>query len=245
MVGGFSGCKGILLYDTERSENSGVYGTYEDGQIQIITGDRNELLSIQKETERQYKRKDHAQEKLMAALLLGMIGLLIGAFFGIRHGWFGLRVFFALLVFCVMSYLPLLVEGFSLIGLYGDAERQEQFRRYHACEHAAIYLLSKHVPFTRQNLRSAPIYEAECGTVYSGYLLALAAILSILIIRIPAIGLLRAAAILAAALVLLFLNIFNPWNPFKLLQYPAVAQPGDAEYNLVLAMLEKVEDVWR
>ena len=82
---------------------------------------------------------------------------------------------------------------------------------------------------TLQNLLASPIYDAECGTGYAGYFLTLTV----------EIGFLKAMGILLITIVVLFILIFIPWNPYKRLQYPAVAQPGEKEYELGMAVLEK------
>ena len=34
------------------------------------------------------------------------------------------------------------------------------------------------------------------------------------------------------------INIFNPYNPFKLLQKPTIEQPSDKEYLLVIELVK-------
>ena len=89
-----------------------------------------------------------------------------------------------------------------------------------------------------ENLKNASIYEAECGNVYAGMILFLVLELSCLIVNVVNIGLLKAFVILLITVILLFINIFNPYNPFKLLQKPTIEQPSDKEYLLVIELVK-------
>ena len=62
--------------------------------------------------------------------------------------------------------------------------------------------------------------------------------LSCLIVNVVNIGLLKAFVILLITVILLFINIFNPYNPFKLLQKPTIEQPSDKEYLLVIELVK-------
>ena len=95
---------------------------------------------------------------------------------------------------------------------------------------------------TEDVLKTARIYDTECGTAYSGYALLLAVELGLLIAFGS--GILKSAGILLATVVLLFILILIPAiNPFTLLQKPVVAQPTDHEYELGLEIIKKVKEL--
>ena len=54
---------------------------------------------------------------------------------------FGFVNFLAALVFCVLTFFPLMIIVFTRRKLYTEDEMTEQFRRHHGCEHAMLQLL--------------------------------------------------------------------------------------------------------
>ncbi len=91
-------------------------------------------------------------------------------------------------------------------------------------------------------LKERRVYDAECGTAYSGYALFLAIELGILIAIGP--GFLKAIGIVLGTIILLIVLILNPGiNPFTLIQRSVVAQPTEHEYALGVEIMKKVKEL--
>ena len=56
-------------------------------------------------------------------------------------------------------------------------------------------------------------------------------------------GLLKSMGILLGTIVLLLINIFNPYNPYLLLQKPVVSKPDERTYELGLAICERLREM--
>lgn len=234
MYGGNSGCYGMVIYDTKTDR--AVYGYYEEEAIVLKTGSRQEMMDVKNSHESAVEKENRKEHRIMGLLLLTMVLVcVLAAVFGTG------RSLIAALVFCLISYFPLLIIAFANIGMYKDLKCREAFRRFHGCEHTLIHNLSKGREITQERLRKTSIYDSECGTAYSGYVAVIAAELAILILLWP--GLLKSALILVATVVLLLINIFNPMNPFLLLQKPVVSRPADREYQLAIAIAEKLKEL--
>ncbi|MBR4409881.1 MAG: DUF1385 domain-containing protein, partial [Firmicutes bacterium] len=147
------------------------------------------------------------------------------------------------LVFCVLAFFPLMIIVFTRRNLYTEDEMMQQFRRHHGCEHAMLELLSKDKPATLENLKASSIYDAECGSAYAGYFLTLACEIGLFLSTLVDIGFLPSVGILVATVILLLILILLPCNPYKLIQRPVVAQPGDEEYELGLAILQEMQSI--
>ena len=239
MKGGFSGCCGIMLYETAKEGENGVYGYYENGDIVLKTGDHKELRKFKQKQEEPYKCTDKKDDKAVFFLMFIMLAFVAAVFFLCP-----LRYFFGSLVLAAAAYMPILVLWFANMNTYDSEETRQQFRRFHGCEHALLSCFvhgkndSKRV-YELEDLRNASYYDPECGTVYCGYALLLLAVITIMVLNFSSLGLLKFIGILAGSVILLFINLFNPLNPFKLLQKPAVAQPTDYEYELGLAVIKE------
>ena len=233
MVGGFSGCRGILLYDTEKTEYSAVYGYYDEREELIIKqGSLDEMKRLQKETDAAFsKENDSLTTKITVGLFLGMLAAVIAFFI-----FAPLTIAIGIFLFCAIGYFPLLVIIFANLASYKDERSQRDFRRFHGCEHALINIKDRKTVFTKKRLERSSIYHRECGTAYCGYALFLAAVIALLVFNIGTLGILKTFLLILITVVLLFLNIFNPVNPFVLLQRPAIAKPTDREYALGIAV---------
>ena len=153
-----------------------------------------------------------------------------------------LKFGFAVLLFCIVSYIPLLIIIAARGKLYEDLQLHQQFCRNHGCEHAVIQFLTKDSEVTMENLRRTSIYDTECGTAYAGYAVLLALELATLIIAWP--GLLAAALIVVGTIVVLVIMILNvKINPFTLLQHKVVSRPGDREYALGLELIKRMKEL--
>lgn len=239
MKGGFSGCSGIILYDTKdkNEKNIAVYGTYENNEILLREGTLEEMQAIKKQKEEPYKC-DKNTWKVVVIIFLIMLIFLILMFF--KCSFVG---FLGWALVCIASYFPITVILLTISERYKEKEYKQLADRYHGCEHAALKLLSSEKEPTLENLKKKSIYDAECGTAYCGYLLFLIIELVILIGVFDGLGFLKIIGIVAVTIVLLFINIFNPLNPFLLLQYRVVAKPSEKEYLLAIAVINRLKEL--
>lgn len=63
MLGGASGCTGIVIYDTDLTEKNSVFGYYEGDKIVVEVGEMSELLKLKDEKDHEFDRKDKTPEK--------------------------------------------------------------------------------------------------------------------------------------------------------------------------------------
>ena len=238
MIGGFSGCSGIILYDTEKAEYNAVYGHYdENDRIILEKGSLDEMKKRQKEENAPFKNEERGTIKKVLGLFLIMLITVIALFI-----FTPFIIALAALVFCIIGYFPLLVILFANSNPYKEEATRLQFRRFHGCEHALINFCSKHknTEPTIEALKNTPIFHRECGTAYCGYAILIGCVVALLIINIVSLGFLKALGILLLVLFLLFLNLFNPLNPFVLLQKPAIAKPTEKEYRLGIEIAKAI-----
>lgn len=231
MKGGFSNCEGIMIYDTVKDK--AIFGYYYDNIIQIEEGnikDIKDKFSKYKET---YERKDGLEDKIVISIAILYLCIVILSLF-----LFPFLLFLSILVFCLGSYFPFIVIIFANINTYINVEKNKQAKRYHACEHAIIHIIDQD-DVTLEDLKKSSIYDAECGNVYCGYFLFLLIVICYLIINIFTIGLLKSFLIVLGTILLLFINLFNPFNPFLSMQKPTIEQPTDKDYLLALELVKE------
>ena len=159
--------------------------------------------------------------------------------------WGSFRIGLAVTDFSVGAYMPILIVNFARHKSYISEEYLQQFRMNHGCEHAAISMMthSDEKGISMELLKKSPIYDSECGTAYSGYAITIALVLALLILFGGSLGVLKAAGVLLATVVVLLLNIFNPYNPYLLLQRPVVTKPDERTYELGLVICEKIREM--
>ena len=237
MCGGFSGCKGIILYNTEKEGDNAVYGYYEGDELLIEKGSLEDMKALQKESEKGCKKKDKWVVSFVLSYSFLMIAALIFILVTMPFRWFA-----AALIFCIFSYLPGVVLSLLLRMNYTSKELFDQFCRYHGAEHAAVQLMGKKGELTIEKLKKKTIYDSECGTAYSCYFIVIGAVAAALIINIAAVGILKALLILVGVIILLIINMFNPLNPFLLPQLRVVKRPGDREYELVMTIVKALNE---
>lgn len=236
MYGGSSGCYGVVLYNTDIKGDNAAYGYYRGDDICIKTGPVDAMKALQKADDEDVPRAGDTGRSMVVLFFVYLL-LIIAGFIVLP-----LKVAFALLIFCILSYFPLLIIIGAIKGLYCDPDMKNQFRRYHGSEHAAISALTLGKPADMETFRSARIYDTECGTAYSGYALAVALELALLIIFWP--GLLKAAVILVLTIILIIVMILIPRiNPFTLLQHPVVLPPTEREYILIIELMKKLREL--
>lgn len=96
---------------------------------------------------------------------------------------------------------------------------------------------------TMSNLIQSPIYDSECGSVYAGYFFTLACEIGLFLSNFVDIGFFRSVGVILATVIVFLILIFLPWNPYKRLQYPAVAKPGKREYEMGLEILREMQRI--
>lgn len=231
MRGGFSSCEGIMIYDT--SIDRALYAYYDHDDILVLEGTIKEISDIKTKQQLPFKRKDHLQDYIIFSLIVFYLLLCICSFI-----LFPFLVFLSILTFCIGSYFPIIVIVFANVNMYINEEKNRQSKRYHACEHALMNIISKD-NITMDDLKNSSIYESECGTVYCGYFLFLLIVICYLIVNVVSVGIFNALLIVLFVVVALFINLFNPYNPFLFIQKPTLEQPNEKEYLLVLELVKK------
>lgn len=236
MYCGNSGCYGIILYDTDIKGDNAVYGYYSGSEIRLETGTAEAMKAVREGQEKGVS--DVADTvKTMAKVLFLYLAMVILAFVLLP-----LKMAVALLIFCVVSCFPLMIITVARTGMYKDAELREQFRRYHGCEHEALKVLTNNEPAEVDSFCGRRIYDAECGTAYSGYAIVIALEIALMVIFWP--GLLKAAGILLLTGIILLVLILVPRiNPFMLLQRPVVLSPTEKEYLLAIEIIKKLREL--
>ena len=236
MYGGHSGRRGFVIYQKEKDATRAVYGRYVEDRMELQAGLLDEMTALKKANEEPDKVGKDALGWFMAGLMISMILAVVAVF---CKGTFLQGI--ATLTFCITGYFPICVLFWATQKPFKTRELNQQFCRFHGCEHAVATWLTKYddkKEVSLEKLKKMPIYDAECGTAYSGYAITLSVVLALLIGNVMTLGVLRALGILLAVVMLLLINIFNPWNPYKLLQRNVVSQPGEWEYTLGVAMIE-------
>lgn len=238
MYGGQSGCRGFLIYKKKKTFEKAVYGYYEEDEMVILEGSKDEMLEIKSRLDDPYRIK---KDKLKQMMILAFLALLLMVVLTFIAGSFFQGL--AALIFSVGGYMPMMIIYQSRQNRYASEELFQQFRRYHGCEHAVITWLTKYgdkEEINVESLKKMSIYDSECGTAYSGYAFTLALIIAILTANIVTIGVLKALGLVLLTIVILLINIFNPYNPYKLLQRPVVDKPTDREYVLGVEMMKRL-----
>ena len=240
MYGGTSGSQSLLVYNTKLEGDNAVLGCYKGDEIQLLEGSLEKLKIIKDQMEEPFKNEKTFLYKAMLYLLLIDLVAVIGAFV-----WGGFRIGLAMLIFGVGSYMPMLVIIYARQNRHQSEELHRQFAMHHGCEHAAIQMLTNHKgkEISMEKLKKESIYDSECGTAYSGYAVTVFLVLGLLIAFGGGLGLLKSMGILLGTIVLLLINIFNPYNPYLLLQKPVVSKPDERTYELGLAVCERLREM--
>lgn len=240
MYGGFSGSHGLVAYNTKLKGDNAVWGYYEGDHMKLLEGTREELKQAQDAMEKPFETEDGYVFKSMLVLFLIDLAAVISAF-----AWGSFRMGLAVTVFAVGAYMPLLIANFARHKSYISEDYLQQFRMNHGCEHAAISMMTRSdgKEISMEQLKSSPIYDSECGTAYSGYAITITLVLALLIVFGGSLGFLKCIGILLLTVVILLLNIFNPYNPYLLLQRPVVTKPDERTYELGLAICERLREM--
>ena len=230
MLIGHSGSKGILVHDTKADKsNNSVYGYYEDDNINIITGNNEELRLLQINDDKSDEKNSNIIYKLMLSVFIIFLIFIIFAIL-----YLPLTYIIATIFFCLSAYFPILIIIYASTTIYKDKTIRNQFRRFHGAEHALILLLNHEKELTLENIKKEQYFDGECGTAYAQSAIVLELIISYIIINIINLGFIKSIIMIFITIVLLLLNVFNRYNPFFLIQRFVVSKPTDKEYILVL-----------
>lgn len=238
MYGGHSGCYGMIIYNTGIKGDNAVYGYYEGSVMRFAAGTLDEMKEIKKAQESQVPGgKGVGNGKMMVGSFFGLLAAVIAGFI-----FLPLRISAALLVFAVLSYVPLMIVFAANRNCYGDERMVTSFRRFHGCEHAIISAMSRKEECTAEALMSGRFYDPECGTAYSGYALTFALEIALLIAFWP--GLFKSLVVMALTVAVLLIMILVPRiNPFVLIQKPVVLPPTERECALGVEIIKKLKEL--
>lgn len=232
MRGGQSTSVGIVFYDTEKEGDNAVFCSFENGVPKVESGEKTALLEKMKKLDKENSREKHGVLKMLGveilvfAAIIAAVRIFIGGFFPV----------FGTFIFALGAWFPILVLIFAMENMYAEKEDAERFRSFHGAEHMLMTYTSKdkREPDFCGIEKISPLHK-ECGTVYAASGVVLSAVGGILFGLIPQIGFLWFLGGIIITLVLLFANLFNPYNPLMLFQLPAVRKPD--EKTLALAVL--------
>ena len=237
MYGGNSGCFGIVVYNTDIKGNNAVYGYYIEDEMHFETGTREDMREFRDRQEKEQSVKAGKTGKRLVVMFFVYLAFVIAGFVAMP-----LRCAFALMVFCVLSYIPVMIIFEANDRLFKEDSMQEAFCRHHGVEHAVISALTDGKDCTMEVLQNERIYDPECGTAYAGYAVTIAFVLAMLIVFWP--GVLKALLVLLATAAVLLVMILKPAiNPFTLIQHKVVKRPTQREYQLGLEIMKKVKEL--
>ncbi len=230
MLGGESSAVGIVFYDTEKKKENAVFCFYKGSEPFFKIGNKSELFKEMQKLDEPAKSEPTgkifkllASELLVFILIIAAIWIFIGGFFPV----------FGAFLFSVLAYFPVLVLIYAVKSLYPEKENLEQFKRFHGAEHIAVgfYLENKKIP-TLEDFKNSSPYHNECGTVYAASAVIFFAVLGAAFGLITKIGFLWFLGIVLITAILLFLNLFNPFNPLTFFQRYTVQIPSEKEIIL-------------
>lgn len=241
MLIGNSSCSGIIFYDTDVEGKNGVYAYYENDEIQLIGDNYQALSDLKKEKERALEKDQSVYNKPLLYIFLFMVAVVIATAILTT----GILPVIGALLFAAGGYMPILIIYMATQNDYITKEAFRQYRRYHGAEHTVVnYSNGNEHDWRLEEVRKASMYESECGTAYAQMFLLVITIAAVIVANISSIGIIKGLGILIAVIVVLFLNIlFNPYNPFILLQRLVVETPGDRELLLAIACYQRFVEI--
>jgi len=235
MIHAHSSPHGILFVDSDFEAPNAVYARRTNGEIELITGGSEQIDERFRAELREAKSEAHHKgidRAIVVAAVFVVAFPLLTWFIGHRVAWTAGAALFAL-----VAAIPLIALWTTTTNPYPDEATFAQFKRHHGAEHAIISNAREdHPDWSLDHLRTLPIIDGECGSLYMSALAIWAAVLGIAVANIAALGLLKALGIaLGAAVALLLNNWFNPHNPLRAIQRRMVDRPTDAELELASA----------
>ena len=80
MRGGTSGCKGFIIYDTDKTGKNAVYGYYQGEKIVYVIDELSELTKLKDLMEEEFDRPDKMSSKIFVGTMLAVFLLSILSF---------------------------------------------------------------------------------------------------------------------------------------------------------------------
>lgn len=233
---GESSSVGIVFFDTAKHGENAVFCRFEGENPIIESGEKSALLKKMKELDSSNQSEKHTfkimgAELLFLVLFVAAVQIFIGGFFPV----------FGAVIFALIAAFPILVLIFACRNTYKSENFHEAFRSFHGAEHMVVaYALKKPSEFVFSEAKKFSPYHKECGTVYSASVLVFAAVLGIFFALIPKIGFLWFLGAFLLCPVLLFINLFNPYNPLMLFQRNVVKKPDEKTLFLAFEGIKKL-----
>jgi len=236
VLGGESTAAGTVLYDTDKAAENAVFCRFEEGKPVIESGKKADLINRMKAFDEKPKEKDTffkmlGIEILVFIVIIVIVLVFIGGFFPV----------FGAVLFMLLGWFPCLVLIYGRKKLYKNPKDFEVFRSFHGAEHMAVKYMAKN-PKEQDFCEYSKLspFHRECGTVYAASFLILSGITGILFGFIPEIGFFRFLGGILLSALLLFFNLFNPYNPLMIFQRAVVKKPDEETALLVFRGIQKL-----
>ena len=237
-IGASSGCRGILIYDRSKDASKAVYGYVEGDEIFFVKGTYEEAKEIQKQHNMEKQNDKRTGTCMKWIFILYLMLLVCGLVCAVKDvtGWYQ---FIISVIVLIGTYIPLTSLVLSFTGFFKSKEANEQFKRFHGAEHKMMNCISDEIEVDHENMNKASIYANECGNVYTSSVVFYFLIFMLMMLNITEVGVFKTIGTLILLPGILFINMVNKYNPFKLFQKPAIAQPGEKEIRLAIAVYDK------
>lgn len=239
MMGGYSNARGVLLYDTVLCDDNGVLCYYDKDEMKIIQGNYKDLHQQHKQLVCHLKKESQTHDCIMFIVLFVLLIQFLIIFFTMKSSY----VIIASLFFGIASFFPILVLSFLWVNEYKTEEDFIQYKKYHASEHMILSYVNNKDVYDLEEVKKISYYHKECGTVYAGSFLIFVIVLTGIISCIDYLGIGRGILYGGIVAIVLWLNILNPYNPLKYLQYPVVEKPTDRELQLVIEGIKMLKNL--
>lgn len=237
--GGNSGARGILFFDGKKESRKSVYGYYEGDEIVLACKGFDENMELKKYHDKEVAEGKNTGKWMVRIFILYII-FFAASIVMVFKDVISLYEMAVGTVFLIGTFLPLISLIVSFTGLYRSKEVNQQFRRFHGAEHKVLNCHIDKVDVNEENVAKASIYANECGNVYTSTSIFYFCIFLLMMLNIGEIGVFKTIGTLVLLPLMLFINMLNKRNPFKMFQSAAIAQPGEKEIKLALAVYEKL-----
>lgn len=84
MMGGYSNARGVLLYDTQLSDNNGVLCCYAEDELKIIQGNYKDLHKQHKQLVCHLKKESKTHNLIMLVVLFTLFIQFLVIVFGVK-----------------------------------------------------------------------------------------------------------------------------------------------------------------
>ena len=225
--------------------SSGKYGAFASrnscGEITVSAGERKEIDDIRQKKDDEYD--SYLRFLILTALLLlyAMVRYLI---FIIQNGW-ELCYIIGAFVFCIGSYVPLILVVYCFTPIYKDRNAELMCKRNHASEHKVINAYEKlgRIP-TLEETKASSYFYPECGCVDIGLSALPGILIGTAIAFIPRFGFILPFITALTIFIFLFLRIAKrKKHILELLELPRLKQPEDGQMELAIAAISALTEI--